>query len=285
MSFTKPHCLNSFHSQLLDLKKTLDTDLNNLQKQEEELNRENSIDINHIKSIVPKFINLTIMNKTFMTSTENIFKFSSSVFFYILAKQTRESLEMSNNTLYFERPNMHFHHILNYLKHSYADLSELNKGQLEELEIEANYYNLQSMVRFIKDIYPVEVVGYIANDPYFSGFNLIGEINVDAIKKNDNRGITVMSPAWITLELNKVTEFNTIRIKGYSGNTLFSPSNGSSSNVSVSLDGIVFRKIGVIGNINNILTSHIVEKSTGKYIKLENSSYIGISYIEVDLVV
>jgi len=284
---TNPHPLQKFKQELYELQAYMEQDLLNIEDKEKQFEAENNLSSEKITACVPKVITIVVNGQPFKTSSNNILKQRDSLFFFCLISLGLETLKNNNWTLIFQRSPKHFEHILNYLKHKFSDLSSLSKEDVQELLEEAQYYELQGFIRQIEKYLPVVIIDYRSPGPYqvnnySSDYNLIGELDVSAIREQDNRGITTTTPGWLVFEFNKVAKFNAVSVIGYKGNTSFSSSNGSNAVISVSMDGEHFEKAGRLGTIGNSLCRVYLEITVeAKFIKFEGQSYIGFSYVEI----
>lgn len=276
--------LAKFKNDLLELRSILEVDLVELEEKENELDRTYNIDMEYLRTNLPKAITLNIGGEVFKTSKETILSNKQSLFFFVILRTNMQELKANDFNLYFDISPRNFEHILNFMKYKFCDLANLTLEEHKELLVTAKYFELSEMAEFIEDRYlNVEIVDYTTNGPYFLnyGMTIVGELDPKVLNSMDNRGLTATNPGHFVFELSKEIYFDTISCIGFTTNTSFSSSNGSGSTVYTSLDGKDFKYVGKIGTISNILSSHKVSLSKARYVKFENTSYLGFSYVEI----
>lgn len=275
--------LKEFQNQLYDLKVHLEQDLLNLEDQEREFEVMNNLSADSILAYLPEYINISIGGEIYSTSSSNILNYKDSLFYYMLIKLDLSGLIENNFTLYFERKQKNFDQILNFIRYRKCKLSLLTKNELISLKEDSEFYGLYELTEYIESKLSPEIIEYTCNGPYFVnyGYDMIGEIDVNAIKEKNDRGLTTASPAWICFELKKVVEFDSIIVRGFCGNSNFSSNNGSGSSIKTSIDGVIFKDVGKLNSIDQNYNLIKVEKSLAKFIKLTSTGNIGFSFFEV----
>lgn len=267
--------LDSFHKELRSLKTIL---YNNLEKLE---NKEKSLDNKKpsmIDANTTKYVLFIIGGQKFHISTKSIFKHKESLFFHLIYNV---DLHYIKDGIYIERNPSNIEYILNYMKHGQSNLENLTYFQLNDLKSDANYYSLPGLENYILNFLPPEIVSYKSSKHYYYSGYLNADTDVNSIKTEDKKGITLSSPSWIIFELNNIREITEVKIKGYSGNVnVFSSSNGSNAVISTSEDGKNFKEVGKLGSLSASLTKFSFTSSFAKYVKFSHSSYMGFSYVE-----
>ncbi len=268
--------VNNFKDELLLLKTEMENNLNLLELREAKIDK--LISSNESKTL-PNLITLNIGGSIFKTKIDNILKFKSSLFYYSLMK-----VNDINKGLYFERSSKYFELILNFMKHNQVDTSNLSPSEMKELLEEVKYYYVYSLEHYLVDyhLYP-EFISLTLSDPYIYNNNLVGSIDVDSIKQKNSDGIALSTNAWLILELNKPIEIKGIKVVGFINSSYFSSSYGSNTSVSSSFDNVNWSYLGFLGQIGNDETLFKPnEIRIAKYLKFENKSYMGFSYIKVE---
>jgi hypothetical protein len=175
--------------------------------------------------------------------------------------------------------------ILDFIRYNKINYMRFNKEELEELKIEAEYYEIgeicSHLERKMKDI---DFVSYEINGVYSYNGQTAGTQKVEDLKdRNLNTGICAISPGWIVLELNNEWEFEEIEIAGWNGNsTLWFNGNGSGASIMTSKDKKTWKTVGTIpSNYASSITTVKLTKSIARYIKFNHNSYVGLGYLKI----
>lgn len=266
--------LNEFYSGLQKLKVDLEYNLTLIEKREAELDLEEK---SFKERVHDQFITFYIEGELFRVSASNILKFKSSLLYSAIIKLPEKVIKEG---IYIDRNPKNFEQILNFLKHSKVDLSELNAQLINEVREEAKFYELDEMVAYIDNVFvPPQIINYVSNGPFIYSYNALGDFDVESIKTmNSKSGITITSPAKITFELNRAVEISGIFAIGFMGSTMFSSANGIGSIISTSIDNKHFTQVGTLNAFDTNIT---LKKSRAKFLQFESVSYIGFSYLEI----
>lgn len=97
-------------------------------------------------------------------------------------------------------------------------------------------------------------------------------------------GICANTPGFIIFTLEKPCVINNIQVTGFKGNTkLWAPSNGSNAVISTSMDKFRWTVVGKIpAKFATQIANVDLTSSTGKYIKLQGTSYLGVGYFTIN---
>ena len=98
-------------------------------------------------------------------------------------------------------------------------------------------------------------------------------------------GICAISPGWIVIELNKEWEFDEIEVAGWNGNTtLWGVANGAGASILTSTDKSDWKTVGTLPtDFGDTIKSVKLTKSSGKYIKFNCNSYLGLGYLHIKM--
>jgi hypothetical protein len=117
----------------------------------------------------------------------------------------------------------------------------------------------------------------------YSGSN-VGSNKLEDLKdRNLNTGVCATSPGWITIELNNEWEVDEIEVGGFTGNSsAWHSGNGASATIQTSKDNNSWTNVGTVpSDYANTIKSVKVTKTTCKYVKFSNGSYLGFGYINI----
>jgi len=156
---------------------------------------------------------------------------------------------------------------------------------MDEIRKEALYFEITPINDLLGNApTEIEFLGMEYSGPYIVSGMTIGTNSVDDIvDESSQKGICANSPGWIKIELNGVWSISEIEVRGYNGNpTNWSSDNGSSSSIKLSEDGNNWNNVGSIPSGYGSVAKKITFSATsGRYIKFESTSYLGIGYLKV----
>lgn len=243
-------------------------------KIDKQIKREKAIDL--IISKNNKLIQINIGGKLFKVSLFLLNSEKDSLFDQLYKEETDY-----NETYFIDRSYEDFDIILDYLRFKKIDFEKYSRLKLDRIYIEAEYYNILSLMTAINNILKnVEFINFESSPKYSNcGTHKLEDLN----NKDLNTGICVQLPYFITIEFKYEHEFDKIEIGGYTGNPSgWGASSGASSVISTSTDKISWNEVGKLptdyeGKIKEVK----LKKSVGKYIKFQNKSYLGIGYLKI----
>jgi len=190
--------------------------------------------------------------------------------------------------VFFDRSFKYFNYILQYLRTAKFNHSGLSKADLEELCIEAKFYEILGLADIIDELKKeIRFIAFFYNAPYVYSGITCGTNRIEDFNDNDTRslslGICANSPGWITFEINYENEIEDIEIGGYNGNTTYwGPTNGSGAKISTSIDNKNFIEVGTIpSSFGTLIVRVRLTKTKAKYIKFTHTSYLGLGYFKI----
>lgn len=262
-------------------KETKPTEEDTLKLREEKLlllDKEAEIIINNQKDII-KF---NVSGELFATKSNTLLNVKDSLFYKIVLSK---KFDLSKE-IFIDRDFKYFGDILDYLRSGKFNYNKYSsKQELEEIKAEADYYELVDILSTIEERLKEPVfISFTFSGVYNTSGTVVGTNKLEDISdRNLNTGICATSPGWITFELNHEFDISKVEIAGFNGNTTYwGPSNGSGASIMVSKDNINWK---TVGSIPSSFASAIVQvdltSTTGKYLKLQHTSYLGISYLKV----
>jgi hypothetical protein len=278
-SLLKDDLLN-LKSKLESIEEQLEGQLKDLEVREDKWNKmdDQVTDIIKNKNDVIRF---NIGGKKFATKTETLLSVKDTIFYQLILSK---KIDLKQE-IFFDRSPKMFPFILDFLRYHKIDFKRFNKEEIEELQIEADYYEIGKIADELADRRKeIEFVSFVSNGNYSSSGEIAGTNNVEDLKdRTCNKGICAASPGWIIIELNNEWEFDEIEIGGYGGNSsLWGPTNGSGASILTSKDRNVWTTVGEIpSNYTNTIQNVKLTRSTGRYIKFQGNSYLGIGYLEI----
>lgn len=241
--------------------------------------------INDNKNKKEQSVKLDVGGVKFQTTKETLLTAKNSLFEAILNDPDFANLN-SSQELFFDRSPDYFVHILNYLRTGTINYTQFKKAQKKLLLEEAKYYQILPIVEYLEErMKDIELVSFEFKGPYIykgqvAGTNLLEDVKNDNM---DEGAICSAVPGEITFTLNSDWEFKELDIAGFKGNSkLWYPENGVGANISTSLDGKDWKKVGKIpSGFGKELKTVKLTTSTGKYIKFHHTSYLGIAYLKI----
>jgi hypothetical protein len=260
--------LNSIESQL-DLKKT-ETQSKSLEDQAQEI-------IKYQNNI----IRINVGGEKFATRPEVLLGLKDTLFYKIILTNRLNLKE----EIFFDRSPKYFSFILDYIRYKKINIKHFNKEELEELKEEADYYEIGDLNKQFEENLSFRFVSFETNGSYSYNGATAGTNNVEDLNDTSlNKGICATSPGWIILEMNTEIEIEKIDIGGWNGNTtLWAASNGSGATIYTSEDKVSWKQVGTIpGDFGAKIQTVSLSKSTGKYLKFQCGSYLGIGYLKVN---
>jgi hypothetical protein len=228
-----------------------------------------------------EIIRFNIGGKKFATKTETLLSVKDTLFYKLILTK---KLDLTQE-IFFDRSPAVFPYLMDFLRYKKINYSRFNREQIEELHAEADYYEIGQIADELAERKKeIEFVGFESNGVYSSGGQTAGTNKVEDLKdRSCNKGICAVSPGWIIIELNNEWEFDEIEIGGWGGNSsLWGSSNGSSAAILTSKDKKTWITVGTIpSNYSNVVQNVKLTKSTGRYIKFNGNSYLGIGYLNI----
>lgn len=235
----------------------------------------------YIKSYQNSVVKFNVSGQMYATRQDTLLRIKDTLFYkLVLSKKFDLSKE-----IFIDRSNNLFSHIMGYLRTGKINYSRFSSEELEELRVEADYYELVDITQYLDERLKEPIlVNFEFKGPYtYSGQTAGTNKLEDVTDKNLNTGICSSSPGWILFELNHEFEISQIEIGGYRGKTnIWGPENGANGTIKVSKDKSNWQVVGTIpsGFGNSIVTVNL-NKQVGKYIRFEHTSFVGIGYLKI----
>ena len=234
-----------------------------------------------IQANTEKIIRLIVGGKKFATRQETFLRIRDSLF-YKIAASDRFNLDQE---LFFDRSPKVFAYILDYLRGKKIHYDGLSQDKLQQLLLDADYYELSEISSDLKDIVKeIEFVRFERNAEYIYNELPVGTHRAqDLNDKSLNKGICATSPGWITIELGGEYEIEDIEIGGFNGDsTAWYVANGSGAQIQTSIDKNSWKTVGTIpSDFGATIISIRLSKSSGRYIKFTHNSYLGLGYLKI----
>ena len=272
--------LDGLKGKLNNLEENLEGELNTLKEKEDKWKRLDE-EAKNIKENSNNIVKFNVSGEHFATRSETLLKVKDTLFYKIVMSKKFDL----KKEIFIDRSNKHFGLIINYLRSGKINYSKLSNEELEELKIEADYYELVDIVAFLDERLKEPVfVNFTFSGPYVTGGRTIGTNKLEDISDRSlSNGICAKSPGWIVFELNHEFEFANIEIGGFTGDTTYwASSNGSNATIQTSKDNVSFTQVGTIpSSFANNITSVSISRTSAKYIKLNHNSFLGIGYFKI----
>lgn len=272
--------LLNLKSKLEDIESQLENQLKDLDVREDKWNKLDEV-VEEIKKNQNDIIRMNVGGKKFATRAETLLSVKDTIFYQIILSK---KIDLKQE-IFFDRSPKMFHYIMDYLRYHKIDYKRFKIEELEELHIEAEYYEIGKIADELAERKKeIEFVSFESNGPYHASNILVGTNKVEDLKdRSCMKGICATSPGWIIIELNYEWEFDEIEIAGWGGNSsLWGASNGAGATISTSKDKDSWIQVGTIpSNYSNVITKVNLTRSTGRYVKFTSTSYLGIGFLNI----
>jgi hypothetical protein len=226
---------------------------------------------------------LNIGGRVFKTRLATLLSEKDTYFYFIIA-QRLESSQKVEEEMFFDRSYANFDFFMDFLRTKRFCLFNRTKADLEELLSDATFYGFSGIVDQIQEL--MKEVTFVNMEGSSAKYSSCGNHNIkDLMDKNLTTGVTVMSPYTLIIEFNMQHTFKEIEVGGFNGNTsAFAASNGSNAKIFVSNDNINWgSEVGKLpSDYGNKIQKVILNSNvTGKYIKFQHNTYIGMGYLNI----
>lgn len=278
---------SSLKEELFKLKNKLETIEGQLTAQSNEIEmREGKWsriekNLNYVIGTQGDRIKLNIGGQQFSTSVNTILTIRDS-FLARLIESGRIDLK---EEIFIDRSPEVFPIILDYYRYKTIVYKGLSKTKLQRLHDDAYYYAISDISDYLEErLKEPSVVNVEFKEYVFKG-NVVGTNNAADLNSSDLKtGVCCNQPGKIIVELNADYEIKGLEVAGYYGDEkVWYPDNGSSAKIYTSTDKKTWTQIGSIpSGFGKAAKSVKVNKvTTGKYIKFESNSFVGLGYIKV----
>lgn len=277
---------NLLKNDLLALKNRLETietqiegQMKDLEEREEKWKRLENL-VQEVTTNHNDIIQFNVGGKHFATKVETLLKVKDTLFYKMILSNKFNLKE----EIFFDRSPKLFPFILDYLRYGKINYKRFNREELEELKIEAEYYEIHDVLEYSKDsMKDIEFVNYEFSGPYIYNNSTVGTNNLEDIKDRTlTKGICANTPGYISFELNREWEFEEIELGGWNGNSnLWYNANGGGAKILTSVDKVNWNTVGTIPSNFGSIQKVKLSKSTAKYIKFDHNSYLGIGYLHI----
>lgn len=186
--------------------------------------------------------------------------------------------------IFIDRSPKLFPFILNFIRFSKLNYKRFTKEELSELLAEADYYEIGEISQYLEDrLEEIEFISYESSGAFIYNNQTAGTESLEGLKdKSLTKGICAKSPGWIVIELNSEWEFEEIELAGWNGNSTW----WYAGKIQTSIDKKTWKDVGLIpSNYGSMIQTVKVTKSSAKYVKFSNDSYIGIGYLNIKKIV
>ncbi len=243
--------------------------------------------IKNLKVNEDQVIKMNVGGTPFATKLKTLINIKDTLFYKIVVSEKFDFIKV----LFFDRFDNYFGTILNYLRYNKINYKMYNKRQLEEFLIEAEYYELYEISKYINSVLKdIRIIAFEVSSPFIIGDKTIGTQKVEFLNNLEDRslknGIVANSNANIIFSLNEEWEIENIEVGGWNGNpSVFSPTNGGNATIHTSKDRKNWTSVGTLPhNFGGYITTVQLTRSSGIYIKFTavGGSYIGIGYLRIN---
>ena len=274
--------LKKLNEKSLQVEQALKKETKELQEQLSEWNHldQKAEDYKNNRKQIVKF---NISGKQFVTSIQTLLRKKDTLFYKLILGNDFDL----KHEIYFDRCPKSFSIILNYLRYNETDITDLLSQDISKLIIEANYFEVSSLVKICKEnLRTIKIIKVEYSSIYSSYCPLTEGVKLEELlTKIDNGGdgIATNSPGHIIIELSRAIQIDKIEVRGYTKNTsYFASSNGQYSKILTSKDKSTWNEVGTIpSSFGSEISKVTLTSSTAKYIKIDCTSYLGLSYFNI----
>ncbi len=273
--------LEGLKDKLDSLEQNLEGQMTNLQGREEKWKRldEEAANLRKNQNNIVKF---NVSGDLFATRSETLLNVKDTLFYKIVMSKKFDLAK----EIFIDRTSKFFGDIMNYLRKGKFNYGKYSAEDLEELKVEADYYELIEITSYLDERLKEPVlINFTFSGAYSSGGTVIGSNKLEDVNDRslENGGICATTPGWIVFELNHEFDISAIEVGGYRGNTTYwAASNGSNASILTSKDNINFTHVGTIpSTYANGIVNVPLQRATATYIKLNHNSYLGVGDFKV----
>lgn len=272
--------IDGLKDRLENLEENIENKIDEVQKKEEKW-RKLDEEVLKIKKCSNEIVKFNVSGECFATRQETLLKDKDHLFYKMIVSK---KFDLSKE-IFIDRSSYFFGDIINYIRTGKINYEKYNSSELEELKLEADYYELLSIVNELEDrLKEPTFINFTFSGPYMYSGAPVGTNKLEDINdRNLNNGICATTPGWIIFELNNEFEISSCEVGGYNGNTTaWGPTNGSNAQIMFSKDGKNFNEVGrVPSNFGSTITNVSLNRQSTKFVKISHTSYLGIGYFKV----
>ena len=228
-----------------------------------------------------QMVRLNISGKKFATTIETLMSIKDTIFYKLI---TSHKIDM-NKEIFFDRSPKFFSDILDYIRYKTFHYTKYNEDELDEIYIEALYYELTEILDHMGDrLNNVVFTKFESSGDFLQLTCVIGTQKVEDLHdKSLTKGICTKAPGWIIIDFNHEWEFSQINIGGYNGDiSVWNNENGASSTIHTSKDRTNWTQVGLIPTgFGKAIKTVDVTKTSAKYIKFNSGGLLGIGHLEI----
>lgn len=228
-----------------------------------------------------EIIRFNVGGKKFATRTSTLLKVKDTLFEKMIISKKFDF----KNEIFLDRDPKLFLHILDYFRNGKIKYELLDRKDLEQLLVEAQYFEIGEISNFIAEKFKIiDFVRFEFSGPYNYSNSPVSSNRLEDLKDtNLTTGICANTPGYITIELNNEWEFQEIEIAGWTGNSsAWYAGNGSSATIYTSKDNLTWVNVGTVpSNFGATIISVSLIKSTARFIKFQSNSYLGLGYLNI----
>lgn len=226
-----------------------------------------------------QIINLNIGGKKYKILKRILISIEDTLFYFLIYFNKEDN----HTSIFFDRDGQYFQDIIDYYNYRRLPLKSFSEERLKILQTDAYYYNIHPLIDYINYyITPIQIEAIMTPSNIYDGEN---DINASLTSRQLNMGvITTTYPYSIIFKLNIDCEFDSITIKGYSGEIRpgWDSNYGSFSLIYSSIDSDNWVNIGQLPSDIRSFKTVPVLTNKGRYIKFEHHSHLGIGYLKIN---
>lgn len=276
--------LTNLRSKLELIQSGMENQMVELQKREEKWVKMDE-KINSLVVNENDIIRLNVGGAPFATKTGTLVAVKDTLFYKIILSGKFNI----KKEIFFDRFSTYFGVILDYLRYKRINYKRYSKIELEELFIEAEYYEITDITNTITNMLKqIRFLSFETNGNFVSGGVTAGTQNIEHLNDYEDRslknGIVATTPGWIIIQLNEEWEIDSIEVGGWNGNSvIFSATNGANSTIHTSKDKKTWTNVGTLpSSFGAFIQTVNLTNSTGKYLKFQSTGYLGIGYLKIN---
>lgn len=272
--------LVNIKSKLDSIETKLVNQMNELQIREEKWKKldEQVYDIVTNHDDIVKF---NVGGKKFATKKSTLLKIKDTLFYKIVSS---DKIDLKNE-VFLDRSPKFFAIFLDYLRYGTINYTRYNFRELEEMKLEALYYELFEISDVLEQqLQQIEYVNMETSGNYVYNGQTAGTNKIEDLTDGIlTTGVCANSPGMITIELNKEWEIEEIEMGGYTGNSaVWYSGNGVGAQISTSIDKETWKNVGVVPNTYATTIVKVnVTKTVAKYIRISHNNFLGFGHFKV----
>lgn len=273
--------LNILKSKLEELESKIGQSAEEIGKREKQSKKVEDVFVNEFLPKQQNKVTFNVAGTIYTTTEASINQHKNTLFNEIINPQNGICFR---DEIFIDRCPKIFSYIIHFIRHKRLNLDKNDAKLLYKIRLEADYFEIWELVKMIDDLeQDVSLVSYSFTGPYKYKDKIIGSNDIKHLGDSDlSKGLCCTNPATIVFELSKKCVIKTLHIGALVVGDEWYYENGKGAIILSSIDGKEFTEIGVISKLEKtISTIELNKKIEGRYLKFQNSGFLGFGYLKV----